>query len=175
MKEDITSWLSRPSAYNSKDVIRQAHGDKSIFDKLIHIAGQNKKHISWRALWLAWKISDSKKDWLAPHIDDIVQIYTKANQHTHKGIILKILNDYDFNIDNAGEVLDDCMNNLYSDKLPNYIKIESIRFICKISKAIPEIANEAAMVIEEAIPSFNKVYVRQKAEKMLADIKKQIA
>lgn len=141
--------------------------DKKFFYTTFEIALSTDYPIAWRASWCLHKALPKYKTEIIADIDRIFKAFPSFSHHGQKGSFIRILKSIDFDPENAGNVIDCCLNLLRNEKVPDYVKFYSIELLVKIAHKIPELKSEFAYFIEDVIPTGKTYMIKVKAKRLL--------
>lgn len=160
------------SKAENERIVAEILSDKKNFDAIFAIALSTDYPIAWRASWCLHKALPKYKTEFIADVDRIFKAFPTFTHHGQIGSFIRILKSINFNPQNAGNVIDCCLNLLREETIPDYVKFYSIELLVKIALQIPELKNEFAALIEDVIPTGKTYMIRVKAKKLLKALKK---
>lgn len=168
--EEIKEELRPTAGAQNTLLISKMKGDINYFDQIFNIALSNEYPYAWRAAWCIQKVLPKYKGEIELRVDDILKSFPNFTHHGQQGCMVKVLKSIDFDPENAGEVVDCCLEFLKDEKLPDYVKFYSMEFLVGIARKIPELKSEFAYFIEDAIPNGKTYMIKVKAKKLLQEL-----
>lgn len=145
--------------------------DKEFFYTTFNIALSSDYPIAWRASWCLHKVLPKYKTELIADVDRIFKAFPTFTHHGQIGSFIRILKSIDFDPENAGNVIDCCLNLLREEKIPDYVKFYSMEFLVKVAQKIPELKSEFGYFIEDVIPTGKTYMIKVKAKKLLEQLR----
>ena len=159
------------SKAENERIVAEILSDKKNFETTFTLALSTNYPLAWRASWCLHKALPKYKTELLAEVDRIFIAFPYFTHHGQIGSFIRILKSIDFEPENAGNVIDCCLNLLREEKIPDYVKFYSIELLVKIALQIPELKNEFSAFIEDTIPSGKTYMIRVKAKKLLAELR----
>lgn len=145
--------------------------DKALFFTVFEFALSTEYPEAWRASWCLHKVLPKYKKELIADVNRILKAFPSFTHHGQIGSFIRILKSIDFDPENAGDVIDICIQLLREEKIPDYVKFYSMEFLVKVAKKIPELKSEFAYCIEDVIPTGKTYMIKVKAKKLLQEIR----
>jgi len=145
--------------------------DKEFFYTTFKIALSTEYPVAWRATWCLHKVLPKYKSEIIADVDRIFKAFPSFTHHGQIGSFIRILKSIDFDPENAGNVIDCCLNLLREEKIPDYVKFYSMEFLVKVAQKIPELRSEFAYFIEDVIPTGKTYMIKVKAKEFLKELR----
>ena len=159
------------SKAENERLVAEILSNKKNFDITFSIALSTNYPLAWRASWCLHKVMPKYKNILIQDVDRIFKAFPNFTHHGQIGSFIRILKSIDFDPENAGNVIDCCLNLLREEQVPDYVKFYSIELLVKIAHKIPEFKNEFAAFIEDVIPTGKTYMIKIKAKKLLTELR----
>ena len=159
------------SKAENERLVAEILSNKKNFETTFSLALSTNYPIAWRASWSLHKTMPKYKNELLADVDRIFKAFSNFTHHGQIGSFIRILKSIDFDPENAGTVIDCCLNLVREEKIPDYVKFYSLELLVKIADEIPEFKNEFSAVIEEVIPTGKTYMIKIKAKKLLAELR----
>jgi hypothetical protein len=145
--------------------------DKEFFFTTFEIALSTEYPVAWRATWCLHKVLPKYKSEIIADVDRIFKTFPSFTHHGQIGSFIRILKSIDFDPENAGNVIDCCLNLLREEKIPDYVKFYSMEFLVKVAQKIPEFKSEFAYFIDDVIPTGKTYMMKVKAKELLKELR----
>lgn len=131
---------------------------------VFELAKGTRQPISWRAAWIFSYLADCESPLLSPIIDDIIAAAIAIDHHSQRGCFLKVLSRCGYNVENAGELFDFCIDLLQKPTNRPSHKFYCLDILEKFANQLPELRPELIMVITDALPNFETDVLRRKGK-----------
>lgn len=170
--EAIKDEFKIASKAENERLVAKILADKDFFYTTFDIALSLDYPNAWRASWCLHKVLPKYKFEIIADVDRIFKTFPSFTHHGQIGSFIRILNSIDFDPENAGNVIDCCLKLLREDKIPDYVKFYSMKFLVKVTQKIPELKSEFAYFIEDVIPMGQTYMIKVKAKKLLEQLRR---
>jgi hypothetical protein len=124
------------------------HSHPEYFDEAIELAVGDKQPYSWRAAWLLWSCMEENDKGVEKYIAKIVDTL-KTKDDSHQRELLKILLKMDLSEKYESILFDHCMDIWEGINKPPAVRVNALKFIVKIAKKHPDLANEISFLTED--------------------------
>lgn len=145
------------------------------FKKILNFALEDKEQFAMRAMRVVNLVTDRDPKLIQPYINDLITGLPKYNTIGLRRGIAKVLseNDYEFDEEEAGILVDTCFNWLNDPAEAIALKIYAMQILYNISIVYPEIKPELISSIENEIPK-NSPAIRGRGRRILKKLYKEI-
>jgi len=131
---------------------------------VFELAKGTRQPISWRAAWIFSYLADCESPLLSPMADDIIAAAIAIDHHSQRGCFLKVLSRWNYSVEEAGELLDFCIELLQKPTNRPSHKFYCLDILEKFANQLPELRPELIMVVTEALPNFETDVLRRKGK-----------
>jgi hypothetical protein len=169
--ENIKDEFKIASKSENDRLVAKIKADREFFYTTFEIAMSNDYPIAWRASWCLHKVLPNYKKEIIADVNRILKAFPTFTHHGQIGSFIRILKSIDFDPENAGDVIDICIQLLREEKIPDYVKFYSMEFLVKVAKKIPELKSEFAYCIEDVIPTGKTYMIKVKAKNLLKELR----
>ncbi|NJO87766.1 MAG: hypothetical protein HC831_01530 [Chloroflexia bacterium] len=160
VSDEVHHLLKNADKIYTQELKRMAVENPEMLDLLVKIFLTDEEKLCWHAGWVLFKIADTHTKQLEKYVPGIIQklpnmLYT---QQAHGA--LRIIKHYDIKDEELqGILVDTGIRFILENKYAPNLKYFSIVIIEKIAKYYPELKNELALTIEEALPHWTTNYI----------------
>jgi len=170
VSDEVYHLLKNAGKIYTLELKRMALEDADMLDLLVKIFLTDEKKLSWHAGWVLFNIADTHKEVLEKYLPKIIEKLPNMQYTQQAHGALRVIRHYDITDDILQGILVDIgIKFILENKYPPNLKYFSIVIIEKIAKYYPEIKNELALTIEEALPHWTTNYIiKFGKEKLLA-------
>ncbi len=170
MSDDIYQLLLLAGKSYTMELKEMALNDPTVLDLLVRVFLTDEKKICWHAGWVLFKIANTHKKLLIKYLPQIIEKLPKMLYHSQIHGALRIVQNYDISDEKQqGILVDEGIKFIRSKKYPAYMKYFSIVIIDKITCYYPELINEFALTIEQALPHWETNYIIRFGKKKLKE------
>lgn len=169
--ENIKDEFKIASKSENDRLVAKIKADREFFYTTFEIAMSNDYPIAWRASWCLHKVLPNYKKEIIADVNRILKAFPTFTHHGQIGSFIRILKSIDFDPENAGDVIDICIQLLREEKIPDYVKFYSMEFLVKVAKKIPELKSEFAYCIEDVIPTGKTYMIKVNAKNLLKELR----
>jgi len=152
-------------------LISKMEQDKDYFEQVFKIALSTEYPYAWRAAWCVHKILPKYLSFLNQNVNSILKSFPHFSHHGQQGCMIKVLNNLDYDLENSGQLIDQCIQFLNNENIPDYVKYYSMELLVNTAKKMPEFKDEFSFFIEEAIPKGRTYMIKVKAVKLLDELR----
>lgn len=160
LNEDLYHLLKNAGKIYTHELKQQALKDELVLTLLVKVFLTDEKKLCWHAGWVLFKIADTNQELLEEHVPSMIKKLPNMlfTQQAHAA--LRIIRHYDIKDEELqGILVDKGIQFILENKYPPNLKYFSIVIIEKIAKYYPELKNELALTIEEALPHWTTNYI----------------
>ncbi|HUX53100.1 MAG TPA: hypothetical protein VMV56_01665 [Williamwhitmania sp.] len=140
---------------------------------VFELAKGTRQPISWRAAWIFSYLADCESPLLSPMVDDIIAAAISIDNHSQRGCFLKVLSRCNYSVEEAGKLLDFCIDLLQKPTNRPSHKFYCLDILEKFASQLPELRPELIMVVADALPNFETNVLRRKGKLWLRKIDNQ--
>lgn len=126
-------------------------GDRKAFGALLRfaLASASDERVSWRALWLAERISREHPEQLAPHIGALSEALAESPHTGTRRLLLTMLSRHRFT-QLPVDLLDWCFERIGSSAESPAVRARAARTAYRLCRLCPELFDELQLRLEEA-------------------------
>ena len=158
--EDVFYLLENAGKGYTLELKQRALEDADMLDLLVKIFLTDEKKLCWHAGWVLFKIAETHRELLEKHVSAIIEKLPDMQYTQQAHGALRIIKQYDITDDiHQGILVDVGIKFILENRYPPNLKYFSIVIIEKIAKYYPELKNELALTIEEALPHWTTTYI----------------
>ncbi len=152
-------------------LISKMKADQDYFEQVFKIALSTEYPYAWRASWCIQKMLPMYLSFLNKNVNLILKSFPHFSHHGQQGCMIKVLNNLDYNIEKSGLLIDNCIQFLKNESIPDYVKYYSMELLVNTARKMPEFKDEFCFFIEEAIPKGRTYMIKVKALKLLDELR----
>ena len=170
VSDDVYRLLLNAGKGYTIELKRMALEDSDTLDVLVKVFLTDEKKLCWHAGWVLFKIADTHAKILEKYVPSIIEKlpYMQYSQQVHGA--LRVIKQYDItNETHQGILVDLGIKFILENKYAPNLKYFSIVIIDKIANYYPELKNELALTIEEALPHWTTNYIVKFGKKKLLE------
>ena len=127
-------------------------GDFEQFRGLMDCFYSENSRLSHRATLIILKVGERKPNWLQKQVPRMVDTLDEALPNWYKRNLLRILQFQRIPESHWGHAADQCFKYLECGETPVAVKVFSMTVIYRLTKDLPELANELRLIIEDQYP-----------------------
>lgn len=144
-----------------------------LFHEAFDLVILNEEPVSRRAIWALDVISEANPSLMLPHLDKLIENFSKFNHDGLKRHTLRILSRYDIPEDREVEVLEMCFQFLHSDKESIAARFYAMEVLYNLSEKEKDLKHELIAVLE-FLPPQKSTGLRNHILKLLEKLKNEI-
>ena len=129
---------------------------------------------SWRAIYIADKIHETRKEYIQPYITEMVEQLKVELHHGKKRHFLKLISLNTIPPQYFGFLVEYCLNTFTSAKEPVANRVYAMQILFNISETEPELKPELLEVIRHEIGLHPTPGIRSRGTKLVKKLQNQI-
>jgi len=151
-----------------KAVNRFIRKDESLLDLVMQEALNPTSPQGKNAAWTLEYMCRRKRRTVKPYIPTIISTIPELTDFRQQAILLHLLIRFKLDADTLGPILNFCIDSLRRIEEASYLPYYSMQIIAQVVKQEPELSREFQLAIEEAMPLYEKFYVKRMANITIA-------
>jgi hypothetical protein len=168
-REELLFELSQGNGLTPiKAVNRLIRKDESILDLVIDEALNPSSPQGKNAAWTLEYMCRRKRRTVKPHIPVIIATIPELTDFRQQAILLHLLLRFKLHAETLGPILNFCIDSLRRIEEASYLPYYSMQLLGQVVKQEPELSREFQLAIEEAMPLYEKFYVKRMAKLTIA-------
>ena len=142
------------------------------FNEAIELAISDNQPYSWRSAWLLWSCMNENDQRIHKYIQKIVKA-VKTKNDGHKRELLKILYQMKLKSGHESILFDICLSIWQQIEKSPSVRFNALKFIIKIAKNHPELANEIDYLLQEHYLETLSPGVKKSISKMMKELSRK--